>query len=411
MKQRLTALLLAALLLLAGCSPVSESKQESEKKLDFGTNPENLSSGGGYFAAADGYVYTADFGYTHIVEYDTVTGKSINIELPEAEKKPAGTTDTIEGSPCFYSDMFLLEDCVAFIDHSTEQFRYEDEYGKTFWSTRRIENLAIMNLVTGDYTKISELGDYVYKVIPVIKETNDELTINNEDNPLACVELYFSFGYDTFPEMAAQLAQDGITLEEPVDDDERRKYIIDALGYMDGDTREITILKKGRTFRWFHVDDQYIYIIEYAKDNVTMDLYRSRLDEIDFQYMDVGDVGNSIVCHDGGFYFHRGQEQQICYFKDGNVTELPIAGCAYRLWRNQIIYLDSIDFKADTYCEVKIYDLDTGEIKTLCEGASFDIHLLEDKYLGYVKHTDKDKPHIIIDLETGEQIEVCRRER
>ena len=306
----------------------------------------------------------------------------------------------------------MLENRFAFTDLISEKFQYRDDEGKIQWNVRRLKRFAIMDPLTKAYTTVPELGEHVYKVIPIKKAASDTVQSQDndfaEDNPLAGLEIYYYFGYDTFPEMAAQMAQDGIELQEPVDEDERNKYLILALGYMDGDTRQTKVLVKGDFDGNFFVDEEYIYYFSGSYDAGTRRLHRSRRDQIDFQTIDLGSkFGNCIVGYDGGFYFYRLPGKQICYYKDGQITELPIGGIAFKLWRDKIIYLDNVVLNEEGLYPIKMYDKNTGEIKTLCEGATFNFYVLGDKYLGYFDETvDMNRPKLLIDLETGEQVEI-----
>ena len=413
MKLRITALFLAALLLLTGCVPEPEPTPEPKTELDLGTTSDNIATGTGRFAMANGFVYSAAFGDYYILEYDTETGNARRLDLPEAELKPAaGTSATIPDSPRFMGCLFLLNDRIAFVDRTDEQFQYQDDDGKYQWSVRTLERLAIMDPLTKEYTYVGELGNHVYKVIPIKKTISDTVQAQDndfaEDNPLAGLELYYYFGYDTYPEMAAQMAQDGIILEEPVDENERNRYLVPSLGVMDGDTRQTKVLVKGDFDGNFFVDEEFIYYFSGSYDAGTRRLHRSRRDQIDFETIDLGsEFGNCIVGYDGGFYFYRLPSKQICYYKDGQITELPIGGIAFKLWRDKIIYLDNVVLNEEGLYPIKMYDKNTGEIETLCKGASFIYFILGDKYLGYFDETvDINKPKLLLDLETGKQVEI-----
>jgi hypothetical protein len=177
---------------------------------------------------------------------------------------------------------------------------------------------------------------------------------------------------------------------------------------MDGDTRQTKVLVKGDFDGNFFVDEEFIYYFSGSYDAGTRRLHRSRHDQIDFETIDLGsEFGNCIVGYDGGFYFYRLPSKQICYYKDGQITELPIGGIAFKLWRDKIIYLDNVVLNEEGLYPIKMYDKNTGEIKTLCEGATFNFYVLGDKYLGYFDETvDMNRPKLLIDLETGEQVEI-----
>ena len=408
MKTKFSLFLLAVQLILAGCTTISE--QGSIKGHNLGTIPENISTGDGWFSVVDDFVYTAEFGDTAILEYDLSNGNTIEISLPGQEKAEPGAT-SISRAPRFFGSMFLLKGHIAFVDNQAVSFQYETEEGKKQWVVRDTASLVVLDPVDGEYTKIAELGEQVFKVIPVLKtatESTQEIDFS-EENPLAGVELYYYFGYDSFPEMAEQMAQLGMTLEEPVDPNERNQYVVPALGYMDGDTGKTEILARDITSS-FLVDDQYVYYLSGDFEAGTRKLRRSKRGEHAFETIDLGcSINSCIASYDGGFYFCRLPEGTICYYKDGQIADLPIASTSFKRWRDQIIYLDNGD-TMESYGSLKAYNLISGEIRVVCDGASFDFHILGDKYLGYIQYTDEALPHILIDLETGNQIELCRTE-
>ena len=411
MKPRIAAFLIVIVLLLTGCTSVPSTSQEIEKQLDFGTIPENISTGDGWFAMSDGFVYTTEFGKNVIWEYDINNGDAVEVSLPKQEKPVAGATSVLR-DPMFYGSMFLLRQYIAFVDNRTESFQYQDENGKTQWGVRDTASLVLLDPVGQEYVRIPELGDHVFKAIPVRKTTSTSTQQNSEntENPLAGVELYYYFGYDTFPEMSSQMAQDGITLEEPVDPNERNRYIVPALGYMDGDTRRTKVLAKDIAGGFF-VDDQYIYYLSGDYEAGTRLLHRSKRENIAFETIDLGcNINNCIFSYEEGFYFCRLPDQTVCYYKEGQIKELPVISTSFKQWRDQLIYLDSAETKG-SFGKIKTYNLDTGETRLLCEGAGFDFHILEDKYLGYIKYFEDSRPHILIDLETGKQTELFRKEK
>lgn len=412
MRFRLIAFLLAALIFLVGCAPTPGP--EPVQELDLGTTPENLTNGRGYFAHKNGLIYTSVWGDGSILEFDPESGTAIELMLPIGDSF-SFTSTTMRNLYSCAGNVFMLQNDVAFIERSNLVQTYVDESGKTQQVLRKLQTLSILNLDDGISTPIPELGEYVYNVIPFKKtkaDTDEALPETagslGDNNPLAGLELYFYFGYDTFPEKAAQLAQDGIIIEEPVEEEERNKYIVPSLGYMDGDTRKVSILTQDFNGSFF-VDEHYIYIMKTTTQDELF-LYRSSRDTIKFEQIDTGGpVGNYIACYDGGFYFFRAGSWQVCWYKDGIISELPIISCRFMRYGDKLIYHYN-HWERDTDVDpvkIKSYDLKTGEEEILIEGAHSNFNIVGDKYLCCLMPTDSNVDRrIIIDLETGEQVEI-----
>jgi len=409
MKVRIALFLLVGLLVFSGCTPVAETKQEQNTwDYDFGSTPESISTGMGWYALDGDFLYVSAYWKgPYIVEYDLAGGTSATIELPRGSEKPMPSDPEIVQQSTSRFNLFTLENHIACVDQAAVQFRYTDENGMQQWGLRHIQRLNLYDISQGIWTPVQELGDHVNKVIPVKKLTEDDTESlsaksPDNDNPLAGIALYCWIGYDTFPEMAAQMAQDGIELQEPVDENERNKYIVDSLVYLDGDTRQTKILTKNFN-GWFHVDDLYVYYIAHDTDGITNMLYRSRRDEINFELMDLGNIGNCVASYDGGFYFYRKPNKEICYYKDGEITELPIAGSSFQRWKDQIVFLNNVGQEHDP---IKSYDVNTGEIRTLLESSVFPFSIVGDRYLGCLDYSTGNMIPIVIDLETGEKQEI-----
>ena len=408
MKVRITAILLILLIALSGCSVSGQQEDPANVwDYDFGLTPESISTGFGQFVTRAGFIYTTRYGDRSITEYDWESGKSAYYSLPEGTDSPVPSDDTITHPSSSRENFFVLENHIAIIDGAIEQFSYTDENGKQQWAVRNQQHLILYDLANGTWTPVQELGNHVKSVIPVKKLTESGTEplpeeSPDKDNPLAGIALYCWIGYDTFPEMAAQMAQDGIELQEPVDEDERNRYIVEALVCLDGDTRQTKVLTKNFN-GWFHVDDLYVYYIAYDTDGTTNMLYRSRRDDISFELMDLGNIGNCVASYDGGFYFYRLPNKEICYYKDGEITELPIAGSSFQRWRDQILFLNNVGQEHDP---IKIYDVNTGEIRTLLESSAFPFSIVGDRYLGCLDCSTEDMITIVIDLETGEKREI-----
>jgi hypothetical protein len=407
MKLRITALLLAVLLFLTGCAPINHPEQEWN--YDFGTTPENIFNGSGNYAVNDSLIYISKISSDSIREYDRETGETVEYFFPKEKVTPP--TEPKRGEPWSTGNLFLLSDGLCYINFCNVRYPYQDENGKTQWFSRLERTLNIFDLETGTSTPIEELGKMVHEVIPVKKKTESseaQPTPEGSDNPLAGMELYCFFGYDTFPEMAAQLAQDGIMLEEPKDPNERNKYYVLSIGRLDGDTRQLKVLFRGA--ETFFMDDQNLYAMR-LDENEKFILFCSDREQIDFQPLDVGPIGNKIAPYDGGFYFFRPESWQVCRYQDGMVTELPVASCSFMRWRDQLIYNDLHWEDGVQNGRMKSYDLNTGEIRDLGVSATVVFSIFDDRYLICEQTNETDTVDILVDLETREQRELYRIEQ
>lgn len=404
MKKQLIVLVLTVLLVFTGCLPVDDRISEQNMELNLGTTPENIANGYGYFAMSNGLVYIAEGSVDDVLEFDIESRKTVKIPMPEGEKI-SPLSDSLQFGYRPTGSLFLLSSGIGLVEKSSVQRKYLDDDGKIWWLISDVQTLSILEYDGVRSTPVPELGNYVYRVLPMEKQQVPETV--DKDNPLAGLDLYYFFGYDTFPETAAQLKQDGIILEEPIDPAERSQYIIPALGHMDGDTQKTRVLT--RTFLGeFFVDEQYIYIIQ-TNSQGENSLLRSSRSEIDFQPIDLGgDIGAYIAPYDGGFYFWRSGSWQICWYKDGKITELPITGGSFIRWKNQLIYQDNHWQDGTKYDPIKSYNLETGEVRTLCENTAFPFCILGDKYLACIQYLEKSKSYILVDLDTGEQMEMYR---
>lgn len=407
MKRRLTALLLSVLLLLTGCAPVSHPEQEWD--YDFGTTPENIFNGSGNYAVNDSLIYISKITAESIREYDMETGETAEYFFPKEKLTPAA--EPKRGEAWSTGNLFLLSDGLCYINACNVKYPYQDENGKTQWFTRFERTLNIFDPETGASTPIEELGTMVLEVVPVKKtmETTEEQSVpDTSDNPLAGMELYCFFGYDTFPEMAAQLAQDGIMLEEPKDPNERNQYYVLSIGLLDGDTRQLSVLFRGA--ETFFMDDQKLYAMR-LDENENFALFCSNREQIDFQLLDIGPIGNQIAPYDGGFYFFRPESWQVFRYQDGMVTELPVASCSFMRWQDQLIYNDLHWKDGVQNGRMKSYDLNTGEIRDLGVSATVVFSIFADRYLICEQSNETDTVDILVDLETGEQRELYRIEQ
>jgi hypothetical protein len=264
--------------------------------------------------------------------------------------------------------------------------------------------------IRNNSTKIEELGTNVYEVIPIKKKVdpNAETPVSaDSDNPLAGMELYCFFGYDTFPEKAAQLALDGIILEEPKDPNERNRYNVLSIGRLDGDTRQLEVLF--REAENFYMNDQYVYTRQ-TDANGNFVLYGSSLDQINFQPIDLEMVGGEITPYEDGFYFLCPESWDVCWYQDGEITELPIVSNTFIRWRDQLIYNDMHWTEGKKNGQMKSYDVNTGDIRDLGISSTLAFSILGDRYLICEQDTEECIIDILLDLETGEQKELYRME-
>lgn len=405
MKQRLTALLLAVLLLLTGCTPVDHSEQDWD--YDFGTIPENIYKDLGHFAMDNGFIYISKWGFSGIQEYDLETGKLTEYPLPI--RKHTAAVEPKQNAALTKGNLFFLEKGLCYLQFSLMKYPYQDESGKTQWYSRQERTLNVYNLETGESTPIEELGTNVYEVIPIKKKVdpNAETPVSaDSDNPLAGMELYCFFDYDTFPEKAAQLALDGIILEEPKDPNERNRYNVLSIGRLDGDTRQLEVLF--REAENFYMNDQYVYTRQ-TDANGNFVLYGSSLDQINFQPIDLEMVGGEITPYEDGFYFLRPESWDVCWYQNGVITELPIVSNSFVRWRDQLVYRDRHWTDEDPNGRMKCYDVNTGEIRDLGISAYL-FSILGDRYLICEQDTGEYIIDILLDLETGEQKELYRME-
>jgi len=413
MKVRITTLVLVILFILIGCTPPTNPKQSQE--IDLSIVPANISNGCGRFASTNGFIYITETGAPFILEYDLETGKTQTLSMRKGDTKHIQTIGSQRTGYRTRSNLFVLPSGIGFIEECTENFIYQDSQGKNMYGIRHLKGVSVLDYNGGSSIQIPELGSDVYKVIPVKKASSQSGgTDGGSDdtlNPLSGLDLYYLFGYDTFPEKAAELQQEGIILEEPVDENERKRYLVDALGYMDGDTRETKIIMRDFSGD-FTVDEEYIYIIQSNGENQGNRVYRGNRYDFDMELLDLGGpVGNIIICHDGGFFFSRSFSWQICQYKDGKIVETPIVSANFIPWQDQMIFYDFYWENTAKYNPIKSYDMNTGEIRTLCENTDGLFCLLEDRYVACRQYAEEFRVDFLIDLETGEQRELYRTEQ
>lgn len=439
MKRKLLCLLLA-LLLLTGCTPpaktpalpgqsnqspntpsvenVEPSEKDSSQSWDYdiGTTINDV-LGLGTYAMADDLVYFV-FNYgRNIMEYDVQSRVGISLSLPEGEMA-ADLSSSAKNGIC-RGNIFLLEEGVAFIlDTSKNEFT-RDALGNVL-EMRRVttSELAMRTFDNDEFVKFPQFGDQVRSVVPVRKDSAPDM--DRGGNPLAGFDFYFTYLHDTFPEMAEQMAEMGVTLEEPTDENVRNGYYITALAHVDGDTGEKTVL--ARNVQSFYVTEDTLYyssntmggVIAGVKDKV----YYSDRKNIDFQPADWLD-GPWFEAGSDGLY-RKNSEGVLCRYVDRTLVETAVtpASGPYTLWGDKLVVAQPEfgqygPYYARPWAPIWIYDLETGEGHQIADhyDCGQAIQVLQDRYLAYREYAYEYEAYVLLDMETGERIEMYRKDR
>lgn len=425
MKLRLTALLLAGLLLLTGCTPVDNSSDQPQQQNpqqtdptawdgDIGTTVENLLNGG-KFAMRDDFVYIDVNQY--IVEYDMLTGTSVEIPMPDG----GGDLTVRMSNGSSHGNLFLLEDGPMFTMSTTKRILERDSLGQYVSEQRtRLIQLARLSLDGKDPVIFPELGDHIYTLVPIRKENAEETAKSGSDNLFAGFDLYCHCWYDTFPEAAAQLALDGITLEEPWDEVERSKYRVTALFHIDGDTMEKTLLAKD--IQGFYINQTHIYYstntLEGVLEGVPDSRFVSDRKEINFQPLDPSHPGYNFYEDSDGLYLRV--DDQIYRCQDDvrtPVVTIPSQATFWGVWRDQVICVvpeyNYFNYYDQPWDKMWSYDMETGEGRLLSDHIEKNraIQILQNRYLACQEYYWEYDAYVLLDLETGERIEMHRVER
>jgi len=167
-------------------------------------------------------------------------------------------------------------------------------------------------------------------------------------------------------------------------------------GVMDLQTGSITLWPKGTLA--YYVDDNDIYIV---RDDAKS-FFKAKKGTMDFEEIPLSFQPISILSYDGNVYMTRGGVNKtwevICY-RDGKETVIPIRALEFQIFEDMLIYR----------CEeeggqaIKSYDLQTGEIKEICQ-RGFNFSILEERYLCVLCADEKGQSYaVIIDWQTGKQ--------
>lgn len=385
-------LLILIVVLLTGCTSEVETISWDG---NLGTTSTNILMCDGKYAMANGFVYI-DRG-SSIVEYDLESGKSVVLPMPTVDNELQLSSANSAGN------LFLLQSGPAF-----KQMRSHVKVTKNPDGTVDSEVISMKEIaVLSDGSKSSVFGEFgsgINHFVPMKKQHSS----NQEDpstRPLAGLDVYYSAVYDTFPETAAQLAADGITLEEPEDPEERGRYYIPALYHYDGDTGESRIIE--RSFGRFYVDDMHIYVVKGEPGN--WQLYRSDRQNIDFEPMNLGPVGNKMCSYGDTVALVPAEVQSVCLYSDGNLTELPIQSTRFMMVREKVVYIPVYNVGVQPEStDLLMYDLNTKELETISVCASNQFAILEDRYVAYREITGSEETDFLYDLETGQRIEMYR---
>lgn len=390
-------------------------QQTTDWDYDIGTNADNLFAGGD-FAMGNDFVYINTGRY--IVEYDMLSGTSVEIPMPE------GGGDLYErllnGNSS--GNLFLLEDGPMFLLSQNKNVFQRDEFGKvTDHTTVRLNQLALLHLDGTDPTVYPEFGEDIWEIIPVRKET----VVQDPDNPFAGFDFYYRCTYNTFPDLVAQMEEIGLTMPEPESEEEWARYYTYALFHMDGDTMERTLLAK--EVQGFRVTDTHIYYASNNLDGVVAgkadSLFVSDRHSIDFQPLDSGLPTFAFQQGPDGLYFSDPDTGELCRYQDGAITGTGFFVKTgnywnyYRIWGSKVIYevqeWSYFGSEEQPWSSIRLYDLETGEDRLLCDHVqtSRPFVILQDRYVACQEYYWEYDAYILLDPETGERIEMYRVDR
>ncbi len=124
----------------------------------------------------------------------------------------------------------------------------------------------------------------------------------------------------------------------------------------------------------YFIDDSTLYVLQ-EKNDATY-LYKSNLNEIDFQPVSLSFSPIRVIAIDDTLYLSKKGIWDIIMYKDGIETTLPIYSFDYQVLGNQIIYIDR------STNILNLYNLETGEIRTLFENAVYTFCILAERYIG-----------------------------
>lgn len=143
----------------------------------------------------------------------------------------------------------------------------------------------------------------------------------------------------------------------------------------------------------YHVDEDFMYAIT-ADDTYTV--LKAPKGTMDFETIDVGVRPIQILAHGDDLYMAEMGTYEIIRFRDGKTTRLPVRALEYQILDGKLIYRD--EDSRGTF--LKSYDLETGEIETLCEKA-FSFSVLNDQYICVFCAKGQERYYTIIDTLNG----------
>ncbi len=143
----------------------------------------------------------------------------------------------------------------------------------------------------------------------------------------------------------------------------------------------------------YHIDNGYIYVV--TCENDFSQLYKSDLEEILFEPIELEFEPIRVFATDDALYLAKKRTAELVQYKDGTETPLPIRSMYYQIVGNQLLYLDESTFGNSCF-DLNAYNLDTGEITNICEDVySFCVFL--DKYIAIHRYD----ANFLYDMEAG----------
>ena len=193
------------------------------------------------------------------------------------------------------------------------------------------------------------------------------------------------------------LKKDGTT-EEPV-----FEGVGSAQLYAEGTTlyttQGILDLYTGKIQNWpegvhtYFVDDSYIYAVKEGGSHCYL---RAPKGTMDFEEISVGFCPIKVLSSGDTLYMTEGGSWAVIRIYQGREDRLPVRALEYQVLGQQLIYRDE-----DSGGRVlKSYDLETGEIRELCDKA-FTFSVLEDRYICVFCADGQENYYTLIDRQTG----------
>lgn len=140
----------------------------------------------------------------------------------------------------------------------------------------------------------------------------------------------------------------------------------------------------------YYVDDAYIYGLD------TNTVLRAPKGTMDFESIDVGMQAINILVHGEDIYLTEAGTQNVYRFRDGQKEKLPFQSAEYQILGDTLYFRTS--GKGGSF--LNTYDLQTGEIETLCDkAASFSI--LNEQYICVFNAKGQERYYTLIDTLNG----------